>query len=297
MNKSSMSAVVNGAFVYWDAGVTDHAVILEKLTDLGLDHLAPSKRTPNEALAKALKDYGEAEIAKVCKANDTEKVKRTSLVQPRLSQDRNGLELLTVTRKAGPNDYDQLISARVDPVTDVIEITDGWAPVYQIQEAYNAYRRQCSGSQVGQSLVSILKHYHATCVRAAGGLYYLPDDLVDDWDMVAEAFEKASKENLIHRVKIVMDENAARTVRAAISQELVKAAGEIAEDLKHISKDSAVELRRARADQLRKKCERYKRVLSDDLIEVEAVLNMAEVSLNAATAVQETEEVFEGLMD
>ena len=146
-------------------------------------------------------------------------------------------------------------------------------------------------------MVSILKHYHATCVRAAGGLYYLPDDLVDDWDMVAEAFEKASKENLIHRVKIVMDENAARTVRAAISQELVKAAGEIAEDLKHISKDSAVELRRARADQLRKKCERYKRVLSDDLIEVEAVLNMAEVSLNAATAVQETEEVFEGLMD
>ena len=297
MNKSSMSAVVNGAFVYWDAGVTDHAVILEKLTDLGLDHLAPSKRTPNEALAKALKDYGEAEIAKVCKANDTEKVKRTSLVQPRLSQDRNGLELLTVTRKAGPNDYDQLLSAKVDPLTDVVEIEQGWIPSYQIQEAYNAYRRQCSGSQVGQSLVSILKHYHATCVRAAGGLYYLPDDLVDDWDMVAEAFEKASKENLIHRVKIVMDENAARTVRAAISQELVKAAGEIAEDLKHISKDSAVELRRARADQLRKKCERYKRVLSDDLIEVEAVLNMAEVSLNAATAVQETEEVFEGLMD
>jgi hypothetical protein len=297
MNKSSMSAVVNGAFVYWDAGVTEHSVILPKLIDLGLDHLAPSKRTPNEALAKALKDYGEQEIAKICKGNDTERVKRTALVQPRLSQDKNGLELLTVTRKAGPNDYDQLLSAKVDPLTDVVEITDGWAPIHAIQESYNAYRRQCSGSQVGQSLVSILKYYHATCVRAAGGLYYLPDDLVDDWDMVAEAFEHSSKENLIHRVKIVMDENAARTVRFAITQELVKAAGEIAEDLKTISKDTAIELRQARADGLRKKCERYKRVLSDDLVEVEAVLNMAEVALNAATAVQESEEVFEGILD
>ena len=293
MKTTQLGAMVSGAFVYWDAGVTSQSVIHAKLEAIGLESFTPSCRTNNEALAAALMDYGNSEIAKM-PGTPGEKVKRKVIVQPRLSQEENGLELVRVDRKIGPNDYDTICAAKIE--NGNVVVTDGYAPMWELQQSYDVYKAECTGSSVGQALVELLKHYHATCVRAAGGLYYLPDDVVDDWDLVSQAFETASKSNMIHRVRIVMDENAARTVRAAITQELVKDAGGIMEDLKTLQKDSAIDNRRSRARMLREKARQYESILQDTLLEVNAVLDITDVSLNAIQGVEDAE-MLAGVLD
>lgn len=293
MNASNMNAVVSGAFVYWDAGITSQSVIHSKLESLGLEQFSPNPRSANEALTLALLDWGNAEIAKMPKHDRS--LKRKVIVQPRLNQDSNGLELMRVDRRAEKNEYEFLCAARVE--NGYVIVTDGYASASYLQEGYQVYKSECTGSAVGQSLVEILKHYHGTCVRAAGGLYYLPDDVVDEWDMVSEAFEQASKSNVVHRVRIVMDEQAARSVRSAITNELVKEAGIVAEELRTLQKDDAIELRKARASMLRDKCRKYESILKDTLIEVNAVLDLAEMGLSASEAVDADSNEFAGMLD
>ncbi len=286
MRTSEMSGIVSGAFVFWDAGTTQRQIIYDKLEALGLGQFAPLPRSPNESLQRALLDYGERLIAARPKTSGDEKVRYKALVQPRLSMDKNGLELVIVTKRSGPNEYETPVCCRVDSLTESCELVDGYAPMGVIQESYNAYRRECSGSQVGSSLVSLLKHFHSTCVRQAGGLYYLPQEFVGEWTAVCDAFESSSKENVIHAAKIVMDERAARSVRSAINDELVKAAGQIVEEMKQGFTEKGVETRRYRAQAIREKAERYQAILGDSLQEIMAVLSIAEQVTAANEAVE-----------
>lgn len=303
MNNQTMSAMTTGCMCFWDTSATDAGLLKERLASIGLEAFAPKARTVPAALKMAMKDFGKELEAHHCKSNGG---KHKFIVQGKLNLEADGFELLdNCQMPSGQENLNEMVfTARVDGggrvhVTELgsrfwqLNLTDGYTASVKLQEWFDAYRMQAPGSTVGRSLVAIVNHLHGTCVRPVGGVYYLPDDTVAAWDDVVDAFESCGK-NVISRVRVVLDDRAAKTIRRAIVNELTEAAGTVLEDLiRNDIKDATVERRLQRARELRGKCQQYESILNDTLGEVHVILNEAERCQAASQAIQDDDSVFE----
>jgi hypothetical protein len=295
MNMSETSALVSGAFVLWDVGATDRERLAEKLTAIGMEKFCPPPRSVSAALKKGL-----ADVAVCMKRDLAGDEKRDIIIEPHRKRE-DGFELVEVTRGRRDNYYQPRISAKVDVTQDgaveTVMVTKGALHLTEINERYARYRREVTGASVGRSLVDILEHLHGTCVRTIGGVYYLPEDAVDKWDDVVSAYEAAGP-NTIHRIRIVMDQQAVRTVKRAITRELTSTAGAIAEEIRSGKLgEQALAKRLADAKALRDRAKKYEEILAVELAECHAVINLAEVAASSSQAIQEDDKVFDAIYE
>lgn len=295
----------DGALVMWKCGPTDRGKLMDAMSAIGLSKFVPPARSVQASLRLAMSELAETMTNKrgnrAKKSEAGEKIKQAYIVQPHIDPKVDGFELVDVARKAGPNSYENVFSGLVKLVNgkEMVHTTMGtWEIRDTLQERYEALRLEVDGSAVGASLVELLNHFSGTCVRAHGGVYFLPDSGVSDWDKAVNAYEAAGcGANIIDRVRVVLDEQGIRSVKRAITKELVEMSGQIAEELRSGNlTEAAVEKRVYAASALRAKCQLYEGILSTELTECRAILTLAETSMSAGVAVQEDASVFEGVM-
>ena len=300
MNVTTTNAIVSGCIVWWEPKAAPAARLREALEAIGLESFAPNAETVEAALKHALGDYGDM----LCKLNrgsttngNGEKEKRKYEVKSRLSASDDGFELVEVTRRKAGNGYRCEVAVKVDKVTGGLSVIDGWLQgwsVWDLQEKFDEYRSMATGASVGRSLVDLTKHLHGTCVRlGGGGNYYLPEDVVGQWSDVIDAYESCSQTR-VQRMRVVMDDLAARAIRDGITAELLKEGAEVADELaKGDCKEEVIERRKQRSQELREKCKQYESILNDTLVSVHAVLDMADQCAAVAIGVQESGTVFD----
>lgn len=303
MNQTQLTPIVSGAFVFWDCSETEHEVLHAKLSMLGLEKFAPARRTDQACLKKALQGFATLEKKKLPrnKRKGEDKVKRDIIVQPHADK-TEGFEVVLAERHTATagNEYRRLISAKAEKgaVEVIANYTDNgsWSLRDLLQGDFNTYKRLVGGSAVGRCLVDIMAHLHGTCVRTVGGLYYLPEGAVETWDDVVESVEAAGSKNTVHRVKIVMDDAAIKAVKQAIVKELNTASAQIVEEIKAGNlKEETLAARKAKALELRERCREYESILNTELSECHAIIGVAETAASSAKAIQEDDQVFDGL--
>jgi hypothetical protein len=302
METTTTNAIVSGCLVWWEPKAANAAKLREALEAIGLDSFAPNAETMEAALKHALGEYGDM-LAKLNGVGSQttnvngDKEKRKYEVKARLSAADDGFELVEVTRRKAGNGYRCEVAVKVDKKSGGLSVIDGWLQgwsVWDLQERFDEYRSQATGANVGRSLVELTKHLHGTCVRlGGGGNYYLPEDVATRWADVIDAYESCSKTR-VQRMRVVMDDLAARAIRDGITAELLKEGAEVADELaKGELKEDVIERRKQRSQELRTKCRQYESILNDTLVSVHAVLDMADQCAAVAIGVQESGTVFD----
>lgn len=294
MQTTTTSAIVKGCLTWFEPKPADAERLREALDALGKGDFAPKAETPEAALQHALQDYGTS-LSKLRSAGSD--AKHQFKVVSRLNRKQDGFELVDMELQKQANSYTCECACKVDEHGQ-IEVLSGYFPVMELQEAFDRYRATATGASVGRSLVELTRQLHGTCVRlGGGGVYYLPEDAVSEWHDVIDAFESCSGTR-VNRMRVVMDDMAARAIKDGIVQELIKEAAEIAEELARGDlSEEAVERRKARSQELRAKAREYESILQDTLIEVHQVLDVADTCAAAAIAIQEDTAVFDAAFD
>lgn len=294
MQSITTNAIVSGCLTWWEPKPADAARLAAELESIGLGKYAPKPATAEAALQEAMQDWGEG-LSK--QKVTTKESKHVYKVFARRDKKQDGFELVDVTRKQGPNSYSCECACRVDAATGKVELLEGYLDVWQTQELFDQYRSQASGAAVGRSLVELTQTMNGTCVRMNGGNYYLPEDAVARWYDVIDVFERCSQ-TVVTRMRVVMDDIAARAIREGIVKELITEAAEIAEELRQGElAEHVVERRRQRSQLLREKAHMYEGILNDTLSEVHAVLDLADTCAAAAIATQEDTHIFDAAFE
>ncbi|MFA7677091.1 MAG: DUF6744 family protein [Candidatus Omnitrophota bacterium] len=290
MQNVTTNAIVSGCLTWWEPKPADAARLYSELESIGLGQYAPRPATAEAALQAAMKQWGDGLGKQKVTTTDA---KHQYKVFARRDKKQDGFELVDVTRKRGPNSYACECACRVYPAMNQVEALEGYVDIYQLQEAFDQYRKQASGADVGRSLVQLTQAMNGTCVRMNGGNYYLPEGVVQRWYDVIDVFEQCSQ-TVVTRMRVVMDDIAARAIRKGIVEELIKESAKMAEELRHgdLAED-VIERRKIRSMELRAKAKMYEEILSDTLTEVHAVLDLADSCAAAALATQEDKQVFD----
>jgi hypothetical protein len=276
-----MKAITQGAFVFWDPQATDYVRLRTALEAQGLEAHCPPPHSVGLSLKKALADYCRANGKALKEWHDLKGCDPT--VQRHESADRDGYEVVFVRRDKDRNTYSFLFAAKADGETVTLDGRTSGVNRAEIQRFYEHYRATVSGAGVGKMLVNLVTDLHGTCVRAIGGIYYLPEDTVSTWDRAVEAVESAGK-TVVTRARIVLDDSSIRTVASAITAEL-SAAAEVLRDevISGELKAEALENRAAQARRLREKAQKYEGILGVSLATVKQALEDAELA-SAASA-------------
>jgi hypothetical protein len=285
MTDGELTAMTQGAFVFWDPHATNHTRLREALSDIGQGDLCPPPHAVGLAVKKALADYARANAAAIKEAMGIKG--GDFIVQRHKEAETDGYELVHVKREKDENDYSFVFSARAEEECTLCETWRAVPPNFRvaIQAQYEKYRSLVSGSGVGKMLSELVGQLHGTCVRAIGGVYYLPEDTVADWDKVVAAVESVG-ETVVTRARVVLDDSSIRTVANAITNELHQRAQEIRDAVTSGDlKADALENRAGLARRCQEKAKHYEEILGVSLDAVHQALKDAEVA-SAATALQ-----------
>jgi hypothetical protein len=242
-----------GAVIFWTlAEWSSRNRLQEGFVAAGLDKFVPEPRPPAPALKAALEEVlGGPRM----------------LVRPLARRD--GFTVVLEDRGELANIYAQVLVARIEG--DNGEVRPAFQPdtderIPAVREAYRRHLGLLHTSQVSNSLVAILDALRGTRLRPSGGLYWLPERKLTDWQRAALAAEAAAegKPSAVHILRHRMDADAVRAVRDAIVAEVLTEATRIQDEV--VSGElgeRALESRRAQLSQLREKIALY-----EDLLQV-----------------------------
>ncbi len=293
MRETTTSAVITGGYVFWECCTAPHAALLARLDAIDLKKFCPPPRSISESMRAALTDYKHAN--KVSLGGGDELV---DLVIEPLKNRECGFVITRRVRGEVGNEHTPIFSATVarDADNEIVSITSGDANVDVIQCSYNQYRKQIEGAAIGRSLVELLRHFHGTCMRTAGGLYYLPEAHSQEWDAVVDAYESVSAGIMITHSIVQLDDSTIRAVRKAVSDELTTRASEIAKEIRdNALGEDALKGRVKQAQELLNKVSEYEEFLNQELFECRIMIDLAMTAASSGDAVQEDNELFDGM--
>lgn len=253
MREFSVSDVANGAMVFWSTGPSRREYIEHGLGLLGLEEFKPQETTDASALRGAAKALLEETM---CGKN------RSPAVVPLKDTKINGVEASVFKHGDTANDYLQVFTAKV--VDSRIKITSGDASEYQLNETFQRLKATCSGASVSGMLVRVIAHMKGVTLRESGGLYYLPDSVVNTFRALANVVEGAAcgeSKNVVYSVRTVLDGQSVRAVRDAIVKEINETTAEIITEVSGNMGPDALERRKQRAIALHEKITMYEEVL------------------------------------
>lgn len=286
---------LDGAAIMWNCGPTNREKLFARMEQIGLDKFVPPVRSPQACLRLAMSEVANGMTQSMPRRKKGDS-KRGYIVQSLLDPKVDGFEIVDVERKKGPNSYENVFTARVEKER-IHTSQNGWSYENHLCNKFDAYRLEVDGSAIGASLVELIGHFGGTCLRAHGGVYFVPDQIVGRMYDAGQAYELANPVNQVDVLKFALDACGIRAVKRAIVKELVEEAGKIAEELRSGDlTEAGVQKRVDGAKALRQKCNSYEELLSVELTECRKMITLAETSLCSGVAVQENEDVYAGIM-
>lgn len=277
--------VAAGAMTYWSLGQqTDPDILQNGLSQLGLPKYAPKPRTWLMSLKAAL-----AEMF----------AKPEELVRPLKDKHRNGYTVVVEEKGEYDNQYSRTVNACVDENGDV-SITAGYADCHELQQLTYHFRRVLPASSVSDMLTDIIHgQFGGISLKASGGLYFIPEEHVGKWMdviMVVETAAVNETSNDLSVVPLEMNEMTLRDIKRSISREIESASERLRKDItENDLGDEALLNRAVRASELRDRIRQYEAIVSEVLEVCHQHLETAVQAFSVASAVQEDDEVYDGV--
>lgn len=247
------NVTVGGAIVYWTLSDDFDAELLKTgLQNLGLEKFAPDARTTVSALKQAL-----INAAGLCKLKNV-------LVRGLENPKEDGFIVVRENLGDQDNEYDTLFHADHHPSEGLRLQCDDPNFCAHTQNEF----RKCSGSAsayaVSKSLVNIAAELHGTPLRPSGGIYWIPDHKLSQWEDVVKVVSAAAHgETKLYKIRTVFDDSAADALRDAVANAInsdVKALEEYTK--KDNAKERFLRARREDAKRLREKVKSWEEVLN-----------------------------------
>ena len=285
MNTSPAFNVTAGAMTWWSLGQQTEPDILQNgLGQLGMPDYAPKPRTWLMSLKAAL-----AEMF----------AKPEELIRPLRHKKTNGYTVVVEEKGDYENRYSRTVNASVDAEGDVT-VTAGEADRYELQRLTNHYRRVLPAASVSDTLTEIIhERFGGISLRASGGLYFVPEEHVGKWQDVIMVVEAAAVEPTTNDLSVVpleMNEMTLRDIKRSICREVESAAERLRKDItENDLKDQALLNRAVRASELRDRIRQYETILGEALGVCHQNLDIAVQAFSVASAVQDDEEVYDGV--
>ena len=284
MNTNSFN-VAAGAMTYWTLGQqTDPEVLQNGLRQLGLPNYAPKPRTWLMSLKAALAEQF---------------AKPEELIRPLRHKHRNGYTVVVEAKGDSENSYSRSVNACVDKEGQVV-VTAGNADCYELQRLTGHFRRVLPAASVADMLTDIIHgQLDGVALKAHGGLYFVPEQHVGRWMdiiMVVEAAAVSPTSNDLSVVPLEMNEMTLRDIKRSITREMEAAAQRLRTDItENDLGDKALLNRAVRASQLRDRVRQYEAILGEALEVCHQHLDTAIQAFSVASAVQEDDEVYDGV--
>jgi len=240
-----------GVVTFWTlSSNTDRAKLQQALNALGLDTPVP-ERTAQAALRAAMEQHARATI----------QTSKTTRVLVRPLEDRDGYAIVQEEAEGQSLYYSPGVKATL--------AEDGSLNTYGIWDIEDAYRQEQNilpAANVAGMLTGILSRLGAVALREKGGVYWLPQDAVDAWGLIAKAVEASGEGNAVFQVKTGLDGEAIRAIEAALAHEVRRDTQTIRDEIASGDLgDRALENRKAKAAAIRTKIEHYESILQRQL--------------------------------
>jgi hypothetical protein len=136
-------------------------------------------------------------------------------------------------------------------------------------------------------------------LKANGGLYFIPEQHVGRWldiVMVVEAAAVSPTTNDLSAVPLEMNAMTLRDIKRSITREIESAAERLRKDIaENQLGDEALLTRAVRARELRERIRQYESILDQTLDVCHQHVDIAVQAFSVASAVQDDDEVYEGV--
>jgi hypothetical protein len=259
-----VSVPVGGISVYWEISDVSYAKFADALKDAGLDDLVPAEERPVTTLRRAL----------------SEVYARPYLVRP--LKGGEGYAVVLERKGVAANRYtraDEQVVAKISngPNGPVISYEPGHEPSpdeqRKVLDAFIKLADTLNAQRVALVLTdTILTRLNGVTLRNRGGFYWIPNASVPTWHTLAKCVkDSALRPDGVTFGKITTAQSAdtVESLRVAIISEATKTVAEINEAIGNEKVGArALETQHKTAGELRKKVERYERLLNVALTDV-----------------------------
>jgi hypothetical protein len=273
---------VSGGAIWWTVcEYYDRSSLLTNLTYRGLEKYCPEPRTPVACLKDALRGVF------ADKRHSVDCIKS-----------KDGYAVYEETAHEHRVDRKHIVTAKIDASCAISFYGEYGGASYTdkaqgILDEYNRYAGMLISTQVSTCMVHIIsQHFAGLCLKPGiGGLYWLPDDKLEDWRNVSEAVEasanlvgKAGNRHVSSMIRSAQDEDSFKSVANALIAEVQAEAARLNREINDEDIGArALENRREEAVALRLRVKQFEDLLGCRLNELEAVADNVEVA--AAQAV------------
>jgi hypothetical protein len=248
---------IGGAIVFWSLGEYFYrSLLLERWTATGFERFVPAPRPHTAALRDALQQVvgGPRRLIRPLKKRDGFTVKDEVL-----GEDDNDYTHYLVAKVASRPE-DEKVRIALDPLRA--------EEANRIVEQFNRYSGYLTRDQVASGLVALMLSLSATTLRPSGGLYWVPDFAVPHAAAAGAVVEEcgASGRSALYVMRNVMDADACRAVRDAISAEVTAEIERLdGEVLGGALGERALQSRKDQVAELRLKVKEYEAILGEGL--------------------------------
>ena len=259
MNVSQFSA--DGVLASWDPADCPADAVREAFSAAGFEKFAPKGRTEYEALKEAVG---------ILKAKDQR-------VERHKSHEKNGCEILQVSRDASVNEYERRMGAKVQDGEVLLDATISYLDGVKVQERYSEALKEVPSRELSNSLVAVVQSLDGERQREKGALWFIPSAHLDEWYALADGLSRAGNVNLM-AFQVKLDERAARHIGESLTARMTKEAERLNEEIAGLKTPEAIDNRKLEIVSLMGRVERYKALLGMNLEAAEKALNLAQTA-------------------
>lgn len=268
MNRRESSA--SGGICYWNASLTSKAEIDRRFGAIGLASFAPKERTDHSALAQACLEYAG---------------KRDTAVEKHKHPGKNGLSVINIERDDDMVHFTTSFGAKI--VEGRVVTGRGYANESKLQTLFEQHKRVVTGSALGSSLVRLaLHHLKGVSLKDSGGLYWIPETAMAEWDSITDAVERSAldgNKSTCYTLRTLMDEKATIAVKDAIISEINASLDALnAEIATGELGDEALTNRKKAANALHARCAMYEGILSEAMPTLHQAITQTEIAATTA---------------
>lgn len=259
-----MTALQNdiaGSAVFWTLGEkTDFDRLSNALSAAGFRKFVPERMTDYAALKLALETcFPDHQVFPVKGAGTT-------------------FEVVSIKRDQFDkrNQFNHVLTASVSPWLSIDTDSHDNAVTAHIAEHFQINRNTVPYHNVSRCMVDIVFELQGTTLRPSGGIYWIPNNNFERWEIVAAAVESAGEKNQAFALRTFLDEHSANVLRAALAAEIAREARSIDETM-HDSETGlkAAATAKRRANALRRKITAYEESFSMALPDLKRALDAA----------------------
>lgn len=248
---------IGGCVVLWRITKSTNLESLQtNLTKLGLGQFCPEARSQMSCLRSALDS--------VFEPNDGEKIS----IQPV----KGGFAVVTESRNqdvsAGEDWGTVRAVARIGEDGEVTLDPYNDAGICAIRAAMESVARWVPAASVGKALIKIIEASGGVSLRTEGGVYWLPQEKIAAWEVVANVFTRASahedaegnpaKRTAIYALRVIADDAMIAAVGDALTAEVELELQRIEQELQESDlQDRAIENRITKTSLLLDRVKRF----------------------------------------